>query len=131
MKTIKTIIIEDDINLASALKANLRINGLEANINNGTGEIEGVINYLRIKKPELIILDLILPNIDGFVLLKQIKIEEDLKNTIVAVFSDFSEDDVKKRCYNLGADYFFIKQDFQASVFVEKLLKILKNKKIF
>jgi DNA-binding response OmpR family regulator len=128
MEKKKILIIEDDANIASGLEANFRLNGMEVEVNYGNGSIEETLTYLKHNPKDIVVLDLILPGMDGIKLLKEIKSNEDLSGLLVIVFSDFSEADIKARCDNLGADYFYLKQDFQVKEFTDKISKIIKNK---
>jgi DNA-binding response OmpR family regulator len=60
-------IIEDDINIAKGLQANLNSLGFEAETNpGGETEVEDLVMEIRRPMPYIVILDLILPKIDGF-----------------------------------------------------------------
>lgn len=128
MEKKKILIIEDDANIASGLEANFRLNGMEVEVNYGNGSVEETLNYLKHNLKDIVVLDLVLPGMDGIKLLKEIKSCEDLHNLLVIVFSDFSEADIKARCDNLGADYFYLKQDFHVKEFTDKISKIIKNR---
>jgi CheY-like chemotaxis protein len=67
------------------------------------------INCLREKNPNLIILDIMMPGIDGFTLLKQIKEDSVLKNTPVIVVSGKVFPPERKQAIAMGAAAFFTK----------------------
>lgn len=124
----KIFIIEDDANILFGLQAKLRIAGFDVVINNGTDEIERIIEELRISNPDYIVLNLLLPKIDGATLLKVLKSDETLNKSCVFTFSHLSEDESKKWTTLLGSDYYFIKHDFVIDNFVEKIIKIIENR---
>ena len=124
----KIFIIEDDVNLLSGLKAQFSVAGLEVITNSGTEDIENILHQLSINKPDFIILDIILPRLDGFGLLNSIKSDQDKSIIPIFIFTDLSDEDIKSRCYNLGADYYFIKSEFNINEFVEKVKKIIINR---
>lgn len=124
----RIFIIEDDANLLAALTAQFSAAGMEVIGNEACGNIETVMNQLILSEPEFVILDLVLPQIDGFHLLKTIKENHEAIPAPVFVFSDFSEADAKERCENLGADFYFIKADFNAEEFATKVKNIISNR---
>ena len=126
----KIVIVEDDINIMSALRANFSSLGYDVIGFDGSEAIGNIIESIQINVVNFIVLDLILPVVDGFELLREIKTKgEDIKS-LVFVFSDVSDEDIKSRCDNIGADYFLLKEDFSPSEFVDKVVKILKNRNI-
>lgn len=126
MRNKKVFIVEDDIVVLSGLQAKFGHIGMETLFSKGDEEIGQIVKNLIIEKVDLIVLDLILPKIDGFKLLRVIK--EEVPSVPVFVFSDFSEKDIEERCRSLGADYYYLKQDFNTEEFVDKVDRILKNR---
>jgi DNA-binding response OmpR family regulator len=99
----KVLIIEDDISIAELERDYLEINGFEVAIEN-TGD-KGLLKAKQ-NMYDLIILDLMLPNIDGFEICRQIR---SLKNTPIIIVSAKKEDIDKIRGLGLGADDFMTK----------------------
>lgn len=124
----KLLIIEDDVVLLTELTAKFNLAGFEVYAFDGTETVGEIADYIHIEKPDYIILDLILPKISGYDLLHSIKGDENTFNVPLIVFSDFSEEDVRIRCQNLGADYYFVKQDFMMDDFVAKIKRIVNNR---
>ena len=124
----KIFIVEDDITLVSSLQAKFSVEGFNVTVHNGVGDITEIIKLLRISLPSLIILDLVLPKIDGFELLAAIKAEDDISHIPTFVFSNLSDNDSKEKCKNLGAEQYFVKSDFNVDQFIEKIKKIMTNK---
>ena len=94
----KIFIIEDDVNTLSALQAQFSAKGMEVITNNGMGEIRGILQEISKDRPDYIILDLILPQIDGFELLGSIKSKKEEISTPVFIFTDLSDEDSRARC---------------------------------
>lgn len=124
----KIFIVEDDANNLFALQAKLSLEGFSVKTDTGSGSIEELILTIKIFKPDYIILDLILPNLDGFDILKSVKAEKDLSGTSVFIFTNLSDNDSKSKGEKLGADYYFIKNKFLVDEFITKFKKIIINK---
>lgn len=110
----KILIIEDDITIASIEKDYLEINNFEVEI-----EIDGAIGYQKAIEGNynLIILDLMLPTIDGFTICKRLRESIDIP---IIMVSALREDIDKIRGLGIGADD-FIEKPFSPSVLVAKV----------
>lgn len=87
---------------------------------------EAGIDISRSLRPDLILLDINMPNIDGFEVLTQLKQLEETKNIPVAMFSVRSDLKDKKLSFQKGAvDY--ISKPFQYNKLTEKVEKILER----
>ncbi len=128
MKDKKIFIIEDDANILYGLQAKLSIFG--ADIETSSGDIEELELLERIKKfnPNFIILDLILPKIDGFDFIKTIKETKEISQIPIFIFTNLGDKDSRSKVSSLGANYFFMKRDFNIDEFVEKVKNIINNR---
>lgn len=75
--------------------------------------------------PDLILLDLKLPEMDGFEVLKNIKASQETKGIPVIVLTNYSEKEHIDQCFALGAADYLIKAHFVPSEVVGKIKKIL------
>ncbi len=116
----KILIIEDEKSMARALELKLTFSGFEAVIA-GNGE-EGLI-LLEKEAFALILLDLIMPKMDGFAFLEALK-EKKIK-TPVFVLTNLSQDEDEKRAKALGAKEFLIKSNTTIATIVEKVTQFL------
>ncbi len=85
--------------------------------------IEG-IEVLKKIRPDAIILDLMMPEMDGFEFCEQIKKNEQLKDIPIIVMSAFSTEDNIKRILALGACDFF-KKPFRVKELIEKVKVVI------
>ena len=122
----RVYIIEDDSNILSGLKAKFQIDNFEVETSPGNNILE-VISRLKEFQAEYIVLDLILPNIDGFELLKTIKEDDALASLPVFIFTDSSDQDLRARSLRLGANFYFLKNEFNLDEFAEKAKNIIFN----
>ena len=124
----KLFIIEDDANILYSLRAKFSLDGFQTEVDTGIDEIERILNRIRIFNPDYIILDLILPKVDGFELLAKLKADQQIFKIPVFIFTNLSDEDSKVRGKKLGTDYYFIKNDFTLDEFVDKVKKIIQNR---
>ena len=107
MKTKKTVlIVEDEKPVIYALKLKLKNLGHNLVL---CFDGDDAVNYLKKNTPDLILLDLLLPKINGFKILEFLKKEK--KNIPVVVLSNLSQDEAIKQAKELGVVDYFIKAD--------------------
>lgn len=111
-------IIEDEIILLEALTIQLKQEGFEI-----VSEIDGnkAVELLVNEKPDLILLDLVLPGTNGFEILEQIKQIDEIKDVPVIVLSNLSAPTDLRRCFELGAEDFFIKASTDIANLIMKI----------
>lgn len=115
------LIVEDEVALSKALSLKLTSAGLETTVaNNGADAVE----ILKSKKFDIVLLDLIMPQMDGFTVLKQLK---DLKiKTPIIVSSNLGQPEDVEKTKALGAIDYIIKSETPISGIVAKVLSHLK-----
>jgi len=114
----KILIIEDEDALARVLREKLEKEGYEVEIvDNGADAFPAA----KKSKPNLIILDLILPKKDGFEVLEEFKADVELKLIPVVVLSNLGEDEHIKRAFSLGASDYFVKTQHPLLEIVDKV----------
>lgn len=86
---------------------------------------ESGLRLAREKKPDLILLDLVLPGIDGFEVLKQLKADSDTADMQVVVLSNLGQKDDIDRALSLGAKDYLIKAHFTPGDIVGKVKVLL------
>lgn len=114
----KILIVEDEKALAVVLGEKLE--KLEHDVKIAE-DGERAITLARSFKPEMILLDLILPKKDGFAVLKELKADHELSEVPVIVLSNLGEDDNIKRALSLGAKDYFVKSQHPINEIVEKI----------
>ncbi len=72
------------------------------------------------EKPDLILLDIIMPKLDGFVVLKALKEDPELKNIPVLLLTNLGQDEDIKKGKELGANDYFIKANHTPAEVVDK-----------
>ncbi len=118
----KVLVVEDDQFLAAAYKLKLTKSGFEVMVASDGGE---ALAILREFIPDVVILDLIMPNVDGFTCLSRMKSDEKLKNIPVIVASNLGQKEDVEKAKNLGAAEFIIKSNVSIDDILEKINSIL------
>jgi DNA-binding response OmpR family regulator len=120
----KTIlIIEDDKFLRELIGQKLVREGYDI-LEAIDGE-EG-IKKIKTEKADLILLDLILPGIDGFEVLSRMKADEKLAKIPVIILSNLGQREEIERGLKLGANDYMIKAHFTPREIIDKIKSVLK-----
>ena len=115
------LIIEDERPLAHALELKLVSSGYETVIAS-TGA-EG-LKEAQTKSYNLILLDLIIPGIDGFGVLRELK-EKKIKTPVI-VLSNLGQTEDQERAKELGVKEYYVKSNTPLAAIVDTIKKILK-----
>ncbi|MFA5021660.1 MAG: response regulator [Patescibacteria group bacterium] len=120
----KVLVVEDDAMLARVLAERLKVTKFEVSVvGDGSKVLDEAVRFL----PNIILLDLVLPGIDGFTVLKQLKEEAKTKNIPVAVISNLDQASDIKSVRALGADQYFLKANTKMDVIVQYVKDKLKQ----
>ncbi len=90
-----------------------------------TGNGAEAFNKIKEGLPSLILLDLMLPDIDGFKILEILKNDERTKNIPVLILSNLGQKEDLDRCMNLGAAGYMVKAHFTPGEIVDKAKSLL------
>src|SRR5579863_8411546 len=99
----RILIVEDDLNIVDLIRSNLAVRGYDVIV---AGDGRRALALLETEGPEIILLDLMLPDIDGFDLCRQVR---ERSNVGVIVVSARGGDRDKVAALNLGADDYMTK----------------------
>jgi len=87
------------------------------------------LDLIHAHSPDIVILDLILPDIHGLEVLKQIRLDENTRDLPVLVLTSVKETENMQKTMNLGANYYAHKDDFTPEKTLEIIPELLKKKK--
>lgn len=127
MENKKIFIIEDDANILYGLEAQFASDEFEVETSTGDEDLDEIMERLEDFDPDYLVLDLILPKVDGFEIIKKIKGDSELSDKQIFIFTDLSDEDSRSRSLESGADYVFFKEEFDVFSFSEKVKKIIAN----
>jgi len=120
----KILLVEDDAFLSDILSEKLRKEGFD--IDFATDGIEAVKKIEEIS-PSLVLLDIILPSIDGLEVLKRIRSHENrvIQDLPVIMLSNLGQKEDSKKAFALGANEYLVKANFTTEEIIEKINKQL------
>ncbi|MFA6183866.1 MAG: response regulator [Parcubacteria group bacterium] len=122
MKNKKILIIEDDATLRNVLSEFLESEGFSVAVA-ADGE-EGIV-LVGTSKPDIILLDIILPKKNGFEVLKEVKDNNDTSDIPVILLTNLGSLDDIEKALELGATTYLVKGDYQIREIVEKIKEVL------
>ena len=119
----KILIVEDDKFLRELIARKLTAENYQT-----VEAIDGEEGLKKIKeeKPDLVLLDLILPGIDGFEVLSKIKEDPSLASIPVIILSNLGQREDVERGMKLGAVDYLVKAHFTPNEIIEKVKAALK-----
>ena len=120
----KILIIEDDVFFQKFYKTQLEEHGHQTEIAaNGKEGLEKVKSY----KPDVVLLDIIMPIKDGFQVLEELKKNGSVQSLNVLVFSTLGQEKDVKRALELGAKDYVNKSYFDLNVLLTKISQVVKQ----
>jgi len=124
-KDIKILLVDDEPDILEIVGYNLSSEGYQ--ISTAENGVEGVEKAKKIK-PHLIILDVMMPEMDGIEACEQIRNTKDLENTIITFLTARGEDYSQVAGFNAGADD-YITKPIKPKVLVSKVKALLRRLK--
>lgn len=120
----KILIADDDSFFRNFYSTKLKENGF---ITETAVDGEDTLKKLKSFRPDLLFLDIIMPNVDGFLVLEQLKNDPELKSIPVIVFSTLGQEEDIKKANQLGVKYYINKSYFDFPNMLNKINEILKK----
>lgn len=119
----KVLVIDDDIAINELIKVNLELNGykvIQAN--------DGTTGFALAKQelPAIIILDVMMPEVDGFTVAQRIRQNEDLSKTPILMLTALSQITDKVKGFNIGVDDYLVKP-FEMDELLVRVRALLKR----
>lgn len=121
----KVLLAEDDIFVSDVYSMRLQREGYEVILARDGRE---ALNQISEKIPDILLLDIMMPYMDGVEVLQEVKKKDDLKNIPVIMLTNLSEKENIEKTIEMGANDYLIKSHFTPSEVVEKVNGILSEK---
>ena len=119
----KILLVEDDPFLIDIYTTKLKDSGFDVKVAADGDEALGTVKE---EKPALVVLDVVLPHIDGWEILSQLKSDKELKKIKVIILSNLGQKEEVEKGLKLGATKYLIKAHYTPSQVVEEIKKVLK-----
>ncbi len=119
----KILVVEDDQMISSMYKTKLETEGFKVIV--GATGTEG-LELAKSQKPDVILLDIILPQLDGFSVLKELRAASGTSKTPIIMLTNLGTDADKAKGEKLGATDYLVKANLTPAQISEKLKQYLK-----
>jgi CheY-like chemotaxis protein len=119
----KVLLVEDEPLVNRMYEKALRFEGHEVDV---VEDGEAALAKVASSKPDLILLDIMMPKMDGFAVLARLKENKSYRNIPVVVLTNLAGDEDTKKALSLGAVSYLVKSDLEPSKIVAEIEKSLK-----
>ena len=121
----KLLLVEDDITLIKMYGKKFESEGYEV-VMAYDGE-EGLRKATE-EKPDLVVLDILMPKMDGLTVFKKMRSRSETFHTPVLILTNFDKEDSIFECFTLGAVDYLIKSEVSLDQVTAKVKQLLDNK---
>ncbi len=117
----RVLVVDDDQDLLKMLKLRLESEGF---VFMSAGDGEEMLNAIKIKKPDIILLDIMLPKMDGYSALREMRKEDEFKDTPVIILSAKEKKKVGD-LFALEDIKYFIEKPYDVKDLIQKIRSVL------
>jgi len=117
------IIVEDDLTLANIYKKSLEEGGHVAEI---VGDVEAV-NAIKAKKPQLVLLDILMPNVNGLDILRELKSDSEVSAVPVLLLTNVAENESIAKGLEYGAYGYLLKSETTPDQILSRVNRTLEE----
>jgi len=119
---IHVLLVEDDVFLSGIYQKKFEMEGYKISLaDNG----EKALVEVKKKKPDIVMLDILLPKLDGFAVLAKLKADSETKDIPVILLTNLGQKDDVEKGLQMGAADYLIKAHFKPSEVVDKIKQVL------
>ncbi|MGA2666655.1 MAG: response regulator [Patescibacteria group bacterium] len=126
MAKAKLLLVEDDVTLVKMYERKFLADGYDVAV--AYDGLEG-LEKATSEKPDLILLDIMLPKLDGLAMFKKMRSQPVTVNTPVILLTNFGQEDAVFECFKLGAIDYLVKADVTPQQVVDKVENFLAERK--
>ena len=120
----KILIVEDDELITQMYQASLATSRFELRIEKDGGKgWEALQQYV----PDLIILDMMMPKLNGIEVLTRVRADARLQHVPVVIMSSLMDEEDRKKALDLGANEYWIKRDVNMTSFEAEINRVLQT----
>ena len=121
----KVLIVDDDNFLLDMYSLKFRESGFLVEVAKGGSE---ALEKAKAMNPDVILLDIVMPQLDGFEVLRSLKKEKYAEGAIIVILTNLGQKEDVERGLALGANDYIIKAHFTPSEVVNKVKSLLAKK---
>jgi len=118
----KILLVEDDPLLIDIYSTKLKQSGFEVRV---VESGEKALAVVEEQKPDLVLLDIVLPHIDGWDILSNLRASEKLKGMQVVILSNLGQKEEVAKGLSLGAAKYLIKAHYTPSEIVQEIINLV------
>lgn len=124
----KILFIEDDEGFYNIFSVPLKMKGYDiVRVSEGNSAVEKIIT----EKPDLVLLDIVLPGISGIDILKELREREETQSVVVIMLTNFGSDENISRAMEYGANDYLMKYNIVPSELPDKIAVFLGEDQTF
>jgi two-component system KDP operon response regulator KdpE len=123
MTATRVLIVEDDPNIVDLIRSNLLVRGFDVQVSSSGSD---ALELIEKSEPSIVLLDLMLPTVNGFDLCREIRQQSDVGLIVVSARADESD---KVRALNLGADDYLTKP-FDVEELLARMAATLRRSRV-
>ncbi|HLB95522.1 MAG TPA: response regulator [Patescibacteria group bacterium] len=123
----KILLIEDDATLSGMYQKKFTKDGFEV-VTAYDGQ-DG-LKKTSSEKPDLVLLDILLPKLDGLAVFKKMRSQTETFNTPVILLTNVGEEDAIYECFKLGAVDYLVKSEVTPQQVVQKVEEFLSERRV-
>lgn len=120
---IKILLAEDDLQLIDMYRRKFEMEGFEVQF---AEDGEQAIAILEKWKPDIALLDIMMPKVNGLDVLKHIKEKEDYDDVITVMLTNLGNESTAEEIYKLGATEYIVKADMTPLEVSDKVKELIK-----
>ncbi len=119
----KILLVEDDIQPVEMYKRKFELEGFEVQVAEDGQE---ALNHLEIFTPDLVLLDIMIPKVNGLEVLRSIRQNPGKKDMLVVILTNLGNETTSEEIYKLGASDYIVKAEMTPLDVTNKIKEILK-----
>lgn len=125
LKGAKILWVEDDQFLSGMIAERMKNTGaVLISITDGAKAFDAI----KDEKPDMVLLDLLMPNVDGFEILRRVREDSETKDVPIIVLSNLGQKEEIEKCKHYGIEEFIVKATIGLNEIIPKIRIILEKK---
>ncbi|MFA6421866.1 MAG: response regulator [Candidatus Buchananbacteria bacterium] len=125
-KKVKILMVEDETDLAEVYSLQMKMSGIDVTIARNGAD---ALSFIQKQKFDLVLLDLFMPDMDGFEVLQKLTADPKIKKQTIYAWSNLTQKKQIDYAIKCGATDFLIKSDYTPKTLVEKVMELINKNK--